>query len=61
MNTRKKLRRIFREYWNDYLTIQTMADHNNITRERAYRIINLGRKLHNRRADELNAIIHSVQ
>ena len=61
MNTRAKLRRIFREWFNDYLTIQQFADDHDMTREYAYRVINTGRRLHNRRANELSAIIHSVQ
>ena len=48
MNTRTKLRRLFRLWWNDYLTLQRFADDHGMTRARAYRVINAGRKLHNR-------------
>jgi len=53
MDKRAKLRRLFREWWNDYLTIQQFADDHGMTRDYAYRVINTGRKLHNRRACEL--------
>jgi hypothetical protein len=58
MNTRAKLRCIFREWWNDYLTIQKIAEDYDISPERAYRIINIGRRLHNKRADQLRKIVN---
>ena len=53
MDARAKLRWHFRNWWNDYLTIQQYADDHGWTRDYAYRAINAGRKLHNRRAVEL--------
>lgn len=50
MNTRAKLRRLFRTWCNDYLTVQQFAEHHGIDRARANRIIDTGRVLHNRHA-----------
>lgn len=46
--SRARLARMFREWFNDYLTVQVYADAYGITRERMFRIINLGRIAHNR-------------
>lgn len=51
--TKEKLRRMFREYWNDYLTIDVYAQAHGMAYNEMYRIINLGRKLHNQMADKL--------
>jgi hypothetical protein len=59
--SRIKLRILFRQYWNDYLTVATFAEHHGWTVDYATRVIDAGRKLHNRRAQELSDIIHSVQ
>lgn len=45
---KKKLAAMFRTWFNDYLTVQAYADAYGIERERMFRIINLGRKAHNR-------------
>ncbi len=52
--TKEKLRKMFREYWNDYLTIDVYAQAYGIPKQKMYRIINLGRKLHNINAEKLN-------
>jgi len=57
MTTRDKLRKHFRDWWNDYLTIQQYADDHGWTRDYCYRVINVGRKLHNRRAVELTNLL----
>lgn len=54
--TKCKLRAMFREYFNDYLTIQAYADAYGMLREDMYRRINLGRILHNKYADKLKGI-----
>ena len=46
--TRSKLKRIFREYWNNDLTIAKFAEIYGVTRDFMYRAINLGRILHNK-------------
>lgn len=51
--TKQKLIKMFREYWNDYLTIDTYAQAYGISKEKMYRIINLGRILHNANAEKL--------
>ena len=58
MNTRQQLMTHFREWWNDYLTIQQFADDHGWTRDYAYRVINTGRKLHNRNAEKLRTEIN---
>lgn len=54
--TREKLKRMFREYWNDYLTIQNYAEAYGVTRDFMFRIINIGRKLHNKEAEKKYSI-----
>ena len=51
MKTRLKL--MFREWWNQYLTIECFAEAKGLTKEVAYRMINIGRKLHNIEAEKL--------
>ena len=51
MKTRLKL--MFREWWNQYLTIECFAEAKGLTKEVAYRMINIGRKLHNIEAGKL--------
>lgn len=46
---------MFREWFNDYLTIKVYAEAHGITEKEMYRIINLGRILHNKNADRLKA------
>ena len=53
MNKREQLRQHFRNWWNDYLTVDKYALDHGWSRDRAMRVLNLGRKLHNRQADEL--------
>ena len=50
MNTRKALRELFREWYNDYLTVEKFAIDHNWSTEYAYRVITTGRELHNRSA-----------
>lgn len=52
---RWKLKAMFREYWNDYLTIDNYAEVYKVSRDCMYRIINIGRRLHNQEADKLKA------
>lgn len=52
-NTKEKLMTMFREYWNDYLTVDAYAQAYGTTRENMYRIITLGRTLHNANAEKL--------
>jgi hypothetical protein len=47
--TKRHLIELFNLYWNSFLTVEPFAEY------RAYRIINIGRKLHDRRADQLKA------
>ena len=45
---------LFREYWNDYLTIAVFCEHKGIhDADYAYRMINAGRRAHNLNADRL--------
>lgn len=60
MNKRENLRSLFREWLNDYLTVQQFADDHNMTHARAHRVINLGRRLHNNRADRLSGTKYLV-
>ena len=53
MNKREQLRQHFRNWWNDYLTVDQFASDNGWSKNRAMRVLNLGRRLHNRQADEL--------
>ncbi len=50
MNLRTKLRRLFLEWMNDYLTVAVFAENNDMSVAVAYRVIWIGRELHNRRA-----------
>lgn len=49
-----KLKKMFREYWQDYLTVQNFADVYGVSRETMYRAINLGRILHNKEAEQIS-------
>jgi len=40
------LRELFLDYFNNYLTIEKFAEHNNINVEVAQTVINAGRELH---------------
>ena len=55
--TRTKLRILFRQYWNDYLTVQCFADAHGWDTDYATRVIDAGRTLHNRRAVKLNMAV----
>jgi hypothetical protein len=44
------IERMYLEYVNDFLSVSGFADHYDITIEKATRIINIGRKLNQRRA-----------
>lgn len=46
---KNKLADLFLEYFNDYLTVEKFAEHKGISEGRAWRIIQLGRVLHDRR------------
>ena len=50
---RWKLKQMFRQYWNDYLTINCFAEAYGVSKEFMYRAINIGRKLHNKEADSI--------
>ena len=51
--SKKRLALLFREYWNDYLTVGVFAVAYGVTKEQMLRAINLGRIIHNRTADKL--------
>ena len=56
-NAKRYLADLFREYWNDYLTIAVFCEHKGITDEDyAYRMINAGRRANNLNADKLNRL-----
>lgn len=38
----------FIDYFNNYINVQTIADHHNISEDLAHYLINLGRKLNNK-------------
>ena len=38
----------FIDYFNNYITVQTIADHHGISEDLAHYLINLGRKLNNK-------------
>ena len=61
MNARMKLRRLFREWLNNYLTVQHFADDHDMTKDYATRVIETGRILHNRRAKELSRYLFSSE
>jgi len=50
---RWKLRSMFREYFNDYLTIDNYASVYGVSNNKMYRAINIGRILHNKKAEQL--------
>ena len=50
---RWKLKQMFREYWNDYLTVENYSQAYNETKGFMYRAINIGRKLHNIEAEKI--------
>jgi uncharacterized protein (UPF0262 family) len=54
---RWKLKQMFRQYWNDYLTIDCFAEAYNVSKPFMFRAINIGRKLHNKEADRLKGAI----
>lgn len=39
---------LYIEYWNDYLTIETMADHKGLKDDDMKRLIDLGRSLYDK-------------
>lgn len=45
--TKTQLAELFREWFNDYLTVKVFAEHKGIPENKAYRLINAGRKAHN--------------
>lgn len=49
-NTRVTIRRLFRDWANDYLTLAQFAIDHDMSRVHAYRVIDTGRKLQNRRS-----------
>ena len=57
MTTRDKLRWHFRNWWNDYLTVDRYAEDYGWSRNYTWRVLSIGRKLHNRRAVELTELI----
>ena len=44
-----KLQLLFLDWWNDFLTVDYFAEYYEVSRERAERIIAIGRTIHNRR------------
>mgnify|MGYP003655136285 CR=1 FL=1 len=44
-----KLQLLFLDWWNDFLTVDVFAEYYEVSRERAERIIAIGRTIHNRR------------
>nr|BAR35134.1 hypothetical protein [uncultured Mediterranean phage uvMED] len=47
---------LFLEYWNDYLSVDTFAEHKQLKRVDAQMLINMGRKYHNERAKRLKEV-----
>ena len=45
-----ELARLFREYWNDFITVQAFADYHSLTFHKAMRIIERGKVIHNHQA-----------
>lgn len=43
----------YREFWNDYLTVDKFANDYDLTKYEAERLIHIGRKYHNINADKL--------
>lgn len=62
MNTRDKLQKLFLSWVNDFVTVEKFAGYYGITtRDRAYRIINAGRTIHERRAEQrANKFVNSL-
>ena len=58
--TKHYLAELFREYWNDYLTIAVFSEHKGIPEDKAYRMVNAGRKAHNLHADKLKRTINAM-
>lgn len=50
---RKKLRAMYRDWFCNFLTVPRFAEYYGLTVEQAHRCINVGRRLHNRRAEML--------
>ena len=44
---RNKLRSMYLDWFNNFMTLTAFAEHYNITYEEARRVIGIGRKLHN--------------
>lgn len=51
---REVLEEAYLEYLNNYLTVDVFAEHNNISREMALNIIEMGSKIHNENSVEKN-------
>lgn len=47
------LRELYLEYYNNYLTVQKLAEHNLMTVEDMRRLVDLGKKLHEQHVDLL--------
>jgi hypothetical protein len=45
-----KIEALYLDYVNNWLMVASFAEHHNIPTQKAYRIIEIGRKLNNRRA-----------
>jgi len=52
---KNKLMDLYGEYWNDFLSLAGFASYRGMTEAKAERVINIGRKLWNRRAAKLQA------
>jgi len=44
---------LYLEYWNDYLTVDTFAEHKQLKRLDALMLINMGREYHEERAERI--------
>lgn len=53
---KNKLHSLFLEYYCQYLTVEKFASDNNFTIEKAKRIIEIGKKIHNARAEKEKAL-----
>ncbi len=51
--TKDKLAAMFREYWNDFLTLEGWASYHGINKRLAVRLIHAGRRAHNLKAEQL--------
>ena len=47
MSINGKLRELYLDYWNNYISVETFAERNNIETEEALQLIAMGKRYHN--------------